>query len=406
MIHHHKLPLLLPKAAAEPPAAPSARILILTVKHGAGHLRVARALRLSLLLLDPGVTVCLLNATQNCRFWFRLYYDSYQIFLRYWPTLWSRIEGLQHESQATGPAWLYRRGAAPLFRFIGEFNPDTVIATEVGMCELAAMLKREAGARFNLAALPGLDVDRAWVQPEVDLYVIHPGEPLRQLLVAGAPGGKIVDSGMPLDPAFSQRLPRAAARQRLGIDASVPLFLVLFGGAGYGKPERILPALRSQRHPFKAVLIAGENRELEQTLRKMCAGDPHLRALGWVNNMREWMAAADVLVGKPGEGTLIEALNARLPVVAFDPLPGAEERLCGWIERERVGAWARSPEQLGALLARLLQNRGELAFMRRHAARHVAPNAARNGAQAILSLHNPGYASEGGWVASRPLTAS
>ncbi len=385
---HHQQPTLVPPVAPESAAPPPVRILILTVLHGAGHLRVARALRLSLLALSPGASLSVLNATRNCRFWFRLYYDSYQIFLRYWPSLWNRIEGLQHESQSTGPAWLYRRGAAPLLRFISPFNPDTAIATEVGMCELAAMLKREAGARFSLVAVPGLDVDRAWVQPEVDMYLINPGAPLRQLLEAGAPGGKIVDSGMPVDPVFRRSLTRAAARQRLGSDPRVPLARVLVGGAGYGSPASILPALRAQQGPLRAVLIAGDNHDLWQTLQKACAGDPRLQVLGWVNNMHEWMAAADVMVGKPGEGTLIEALNSRLPIIAFDPLPGAEERLCHWIEQTRVGVWARDPQHLRSVLTRLLQNRGELAFLCRHTSWQVAPNAARNGAEAILRLHN------------------
>lgn len=391
MLNPQEVPLARLQTAAKSPA----RILILTVLHGAGHLRIARALRQALLALRPAATISILNATGKCRFWFRLYYDSYQMFLRYWPSLWYRIEGFQHEGQSTGPAWLYRNGAAPLFRFIHEFDPDTTIATEVGMCELGAMLKREAGARFNLVAVPGLDVDRAWVQPEVDLYLANPGDALRQLLAAGAPRHRVVESGVPVDPAFCLRLTRHSARKRLRIEPGVPLLLVLFGGAGYGDPARILPAIRAIRRPVKAVLVAGENKKLQHNLDRMCAQDPRLRVLGWINNMHEWMAAADLMIGKTGEGAVVEALNARLPILAFDPLPGAEERLCHWIEREKVGAWARNPEQLEMLLARLLQDPSELEFLRRQTFGLVAPNAAQNGAEAILRLHRealePGF---------------
>ena len=58
--------------------------------------------------------------------------------------------------------------------------------------------------------------------------------------------------------------------------------------------------------------------ELEQR----CQGQPYSRVQGWVSNIHEWMAAADLLLSKPGASTVNEAINAGLPLVAFGPLPG------------------------------------------------------------------------------------
>jgi hypothetical protein len=105
-----------------------------------------------------------LDSLSLCARWFRAYYNSYLTLLKRWPRLWGWIEGIQHTSQATGPGWLYRCGAKPLFRFLRNEGPDIVIATEVGMCELAVLMKRHYKMDFFLAASCGLDVDRAWVQ--------------------------------------------------------------------------------------------------------------------------------------------------------------------------------------------------------------------------------------------------
>src|SRR5437762_9286333 len=91
------------------------KILILTVSHGASHERAAAALGKALLEARPDLTVEIWNGLEPSARWFRLYYDSYRVLLRCWPRLWGRIEGLQHRSRSTGPGWLYRRGAQPLF---------------------------------------------------------------------------------------------------------------------------------------------------------------------------------------------------------------------------------------------------------------------------------------------------
>lgn len=361
-------------------------IQILTLSHGAGHQRLANALRRALIQIRPGLTIEIVNALERCAAWFHLYYDSYQLPLNYWPSLWAWIESVQHAGTSTGPAWLYRRGARPLFRFIQKSDPDIVIATEVGLCEMAAMLKRESHARFFLVAAPGLDVDRAWVQPEVDLYLSSPIEVTAQLMAAGAPPARIAPSGMPIDPAFDSLPDRLTIRARLGLHPDNPLLLVLFGGMGYGKSSRIVPALKAIRQPLQVTFITGINHRLEEQLLRECGSDPRFRVLGWVDNIHEWMAAADLLLSKPGETTVCEAIDCGLPILAFDPLPGAERRTCDLIEKWMIGCSVARPEQLAPLISRLLADRTELQFLRDQCSRVACPRSAASAAEAILKM--------------------
>jgi processive 1,2-diacylglycerol beta-glucosyltransferase len=361
------------------------QILILTVSHGASHWRSGEALRKAFLEIQPELSVEMVDGLEHCAPWFRAYYNSYLIPLKYWPALWGWIEGLQHQAKATGPGWLYRRGAQPLFQFIRGFNPDVVIATEVGMCEVAAMLKRETRARFYLVASCGMDMDRAWIQPEADLYLLPPGEVAAQLKAVGAPEDRVLPCGMPLDPAFSSLPDQQTARVRLGIEPAIPMLLVLFGGVGFGKPHRLLPQLRKVQHPLQQVFITGKNRRLEEEIRPYCQHRRHCRVYGWVENIHEWMAAADLMLGKPGGATVNEAINAGLPLVAFDPLPGIERRLCDLIEKWQVGYWARRAEEIAPLLDRLLADPSELARLRANALAKARPQAARQAAAAIMN---------------------
>jgi processive 1,2-diacylglycerol beta-glucosyltransferase len=363
------------------------RILILTVHHGASHERVAKALRSALLEAAPGVTVVIADALAHTPAWFRFYYDSYLIPLRLVPALWARIEKAQRTHQSSGPCWLYRRAARSLFGFISDFDPALVVATEVGICELVAMMKREMGARFELAGIPtGLDADRPWAQPEVGLYVVAGDEAARELEAAGVRSDRIRATGQPVDPAFSATPDGAETRRQLGIEPDLPLLLVLFGGMGSGRPEVIVEGLRDLHERVEIVFITGRNGKLEACMRKLAEGRPGWRVLGWVDNMHEWMTAADLALSKPGASTLIEALDSGLPLLAFDPLPGNERRASDWIEKHGVGVWIRDAREIAPAVSRLLRNPGELERLRKNALTHARPRAAYDAAAAILGL--------------------
>jgi len=360
------------------------RILILTLSHGAAHQRAARALREAFLDLWPDLQAQVIDTLEHCTGWFRAYYNSYLIPLRVWPGLWRWIESIQHESHSTGPPWLYRRGARPFFKYLGDYSPHAVVATEVGMCELAVMYKREARASFLLAGLELMDFNRAWIHPEVDLFLTTHLGLASELVAAGAPSEKVVTTGQPLDRAFTSLPDRDATRAKLGIPQDTLQILALFGGAGFGNAERLLREVSRVKYRHELVMITGRNQRLERRLRKLCAPLPGVRVLGWVDNMHEWMVASDLLISKPGGETLTEGFACGLPMLAFDPLPGNEERTCQWIEKWQAGIWIKKPEELAPTIEALLEDPSRLSALRQRASALGRPQAARDAAQAIL----------------------
>lgn len=362
-----------------------ANILILTVTHGASHTQTAKALKAAFGTIEPYAQAGVLDALSLCTGWFRAYYDSYLILLKSWPKLWSWIEAIQHKSQATGPGWLYRWGARPLVRYLQSADPDIVVATEVGMCELAVLMKRHYKMNFLLAASCGLDVDRAWVQPEVDVFIVPPGDAVEQILAAGAPASKVHVTGVPVNPAFATLPSRPEARLKLGLRDDLPVLLVLFGGAGFGDPALILPQLQKIDTPVQTVFVAGNNAQLRNVLERYSQSLPYSRVCGWVENIHEWMAAADLLLSKPGASTVNEAITAGLPLVAFDPLPGNERRLCDNIERWDVGRWARHADDISEILNHLLSHPEARLRLRAKAQAMALPHAAYDAAEAIMN---------------------
>jgi len=261
-----------------------------------------------------------------------------------------------------------------------------VVTTEVGLCEIAALMKRQTRGRFRLVGVDCLDMDRPWGQPEVDLFPAAPGEVVDQLLAAGVPAEKNLPCGAPVDPAFGSLRDKAAIRRKLELEENVPVLLVIFGGLSFGKPLPIVTQITKVRHPLQLVFLTRRHQRLTREVRTLTANHPRTRVLGWVDNLHEWMAAADLLVGRTGGTTVTEALNSGLPILGFDPPPGDERRVCHLIEKWEVGHWVRSPEELAPLIERLLTHHEELERLRGNARARARPRAAHDAARAILDL--------------------
>ena len=358
----------------------------MSVPCGTAHDRAAKALQKAILELRPDVQAKVIDTLEHCTAWFRTYYNSYTIIIKLSPGLWRRIENVQHQSKSTSPGWIYQQGARPLFHYLRDFAPDLVIATEVGACELAALYKRQARANFLLAGVELMDFNHAWIQPEVDLLLTTHTDLAAELVEAGAPTSGVVTTGQPIDPAFALLPDRESARKALAIRADALQLLVLLGGQGQGDPDQILPEVLKVQHQIEVVIITGRNKRLEAQLRRRVSGLPHVRVLGWVDNIREWMIASDLMVSKPGGGTLTEGFACGLPMLAFNPLPGNEERTCLWIEKWGGGIWIRKPEQLAPTIESLIGDRPKLNALRDHARSLARPHSARDGALAVLDL--------------------
>jgi 1,2-diacylglycerol 3-beta-galactosyltransferase len=105
---------------------------------------------------------------------------------------------------------------------------------------------------------------------------------------------------------------RRAERIALGLDPDRPTGLVMDGGQGSRRMLRIARALDD----VQLVFLCGHHAALVDALRATRRSAPHV-ALGFTSEVPRYMRVADFFVGKPGPGSLSEALHCGLPVVTF-----------------------------------------------------------------------------------------
>ena len=118
-------------------------------------------------------------------------------------------------------------------------------------------------------------------------------------------------SGMVIHPDFYAplALDRAAERARLGLP-STPVGAVMFGGTG----AAVMDSIARQLPHTPLILLCGHNAALAERLRARPAAAPRV-VLGFTREVRRYLALADFFIGKPGPGSLSEAVHMGLPVV-------------------------------------------------------------------------------------------
>src|SRR4029077_1035921 len=114
--------------------------------------------------------------------------------------------------------------------------------------------------------------------------------------------------------------------------------IVLFGGHGSRVMFDIAERLNAADLPLQLILICGRNEELAEKLRGQKWKMP-VHVVGFTKEVHKLMRAADFLIGKPGPGSIAEAMVRKLPVlIECNAWTLPQERYnAEWVTEKRVG---------------------------------------------------------------------
>lgn len=196
-----------------------------------------------------------------------------------------------------------------------------------------------------------------WIEPKQQQYFIC-GTPkaVQQAYALGHTKDRVFQtSGMILRPVFYEPVTadRAAERKRLGLDPDRSTGLVLFGGHGSDVMLEIARRLADQQ----LILICGRNEELAHKLKALPARAPRF-VEGFTPEVPYYMHLSDFFIGKPGPGSISEAVQMRLPVIVERnqwTLP-QERYNADWIQEQGAGLVLRHFRGIEQAVAQLNQD--------------------------------------------------
>ncbi len=197
-----------------------------------------------------------------------------------------------------------------LLKFLRSETWDVVVNTHFLPAEMIAALRRKGEVVTpQLTVTTDFETHRLWVNQPCDRYFTATEEGALNLQYWGVPAADIVVTGIPIHPAFGEPKDRAECQRRQGLTGGRPVLLQLAGGFGVGPIERLFESILRVETPVELVVVAGRNAELKTRLEQIAVPPRHLaHVFGFTTAMDELMAAADLVVSKPGGLTTSEAL--------------------------------------------------------------------------------------------------
>lgn len=212
-----------------------------------------------------------------------------------------------------------------------------------------------------------------WLENQDQYVICGTGRAVVQAREIGLPASRIFrTSGMILNPAFYEPLSvdRAKERAALGLQPHIPTGLVLFGGEGSDEMVKIADALNRSGQRLQLIMLCGKNEKVAAQLRESERSIP-MFVEGFTRRIPFYMELADFFIGKPGPGSISEALAKRLPVIVRkNAWTLAHERFnADWVEEQGVGIVVRSfKNEIAAAVDTLLSPKNYPRFRQQAAA--------------------------------------
>lgn len=307
------------------------------------------------------------------------------------PQMYRYIYDRAERATEVGPfrTWAHQFTAGNLRPLFERERPDVVVCTHAFPTGAMAEYKRlYADAPPVLGIVTDFAVHAFWVHQNIEAYAVAT-DGMRDIMVErGVSADRIAVSGIPVDPRFARGdEPVRALRERLGLPLDRKIVLMMGGGLGIGPLGKMLHALEAIDEPLAAVVVAGKNPAAEKRVLEAAEGVKYpVRVLRFVDNVYDYMHAADVFVTKPGGLSSAEALAAEVPMVLCKPLPGQEERNARVLSEWGAAVRTRHLEDLAEAVAPILTDAARRERMIVAARRFGRPQAARDAASMIAQL--------------------
>ncbi len=304
------------------------------------------------------------------------------------PAIWGMN---YHLSDGKRQVALAMRAATPYYymavrKMLNEHPSDIVVSVHPLMNVPVRQVVHRRKLPFATVITDMVSIHTFWFDAKADLILV-PTEQARQRGLELGIDPKIMQvCGLPVANKFCQNTrAKEVVRQELGWPADRLTLVLVGGGEGMGPLEATAAAINNAELPVSLVIVTGRNQKLKERLENRDWKIPHF-IYGFVQNMPELMAAADVLITKAGPGTISEAFITGLPVILYNRQPGQEEGNVLYVLSEGAGSWAPEPAMVVSVLKNWIHHPDRL-IEATEASRSLArPEAAHQIARSLMGL--------------------
>lgn len=356
-----------------------------------GHHSATLAIEKAIKLIAPDTEVLNINAFNYTnpvseKIINRLYLSVIKTTPKIWDYLYDNPKVVQKIERLKQT--IHRLNSPKLKTLFDSFNPDAVVCTQAFPCGMVADYKKNYNSSVTLlGVLTDYIPHSYWIYDTVDYYITPSNEVSGRLISKGVSIDKVRAFGIPFDPKFNKDIPKAGAREQLGLAADTSTILIMGGGQGLGPIKTIIESLDKTNIALQEIIVTGTNTKLFNSLQKKVKKyKKKILIFGYTDQINKFMSASDIIITKPGGITTAEALSKRLPMIIVKPIPGQEENNTSFLIEKQAALRIDDAENINITIEDLLLNPDKLKALSQSAANISKPNASMDIAGFALNL--------------------
>ena len=307
-----------------------------------GHVKCAEAIAEEIYASQPDASVITVDVMDY------LFPHFSKVIYKGFSLLVSRLPGMyNHLNRAAGKhagVPMKKAIAARLDKLMEQTKPDLIISN-LPVCSkyISAYKELRVCKQPLFTYITDITVHDEWIADKTDLYFVGDESTGNALISKGVSAEKIVVSGIPVKRVFKSAFKDGTLKDQEKADTGTyakKRLLIMGGGLGLVPGGSRLLKRLNEESCFEVTLIAGKNRSLEKRARRKCK---NINVVGFTNKISDYMAAADLVLTKPGGITTFEAIASRTPMYIADPFLEQEMGNARFIESKNIGrvVWSR-----------------------------------------------------------------
>ncbi len=229
-------------------------------------------------------------------------------------------------------------------------RPDGIVATHFFVSPLiSAMRELNISIPITMIVTEPFSVSPTWFHfPKIN-YVVFSDEAKAIALREGVPADN-VEIFQPIVNHMALTLDEnetALIKEKYGLTPGKKIILIIGGANGLPQGEKIFLALLKEQIDAEFVVVCGDNKRCEGRMRTLSDRYPKRAViLGFVKNIAELIAIANLVIGKAGAGVVFETLLNQKPLLITHYIYGQEKGTMEFVVKKNLGWYEPRPSRI------------------------------------------------------------
>ncbi|MBA9088366.1 processive 1,2-diacylglycerol beta-glucosyltransferase [Fontibacillus solani] len=322
------------------------KVMILYASYGNGHYQASKAIET--VFRRKGVTdIVLLDLMAQAHplineFTKFVYLNSFKTLPSIYGWIYNATRKMQSETALL--RLINSFGTSTLLQAVTSFDPDLVIHT-FPQLTLPRLLKKTGMSIPLINIITDFDLHGRWLHPEIHRYYVATDDLKQEMKDLGIPEERIMASGIPIQPDFN-RIRQESSHLNNLLHKNKKTILLMAGAYGVMQGNHDICEALTSSSQYQLIVVCGRNKELYRQLTDRFGNHPDVHIYGYINNVADVMTMSDCMITKPGGITLSEAIECRLPLILYRPVPGQELNNALYLQRKGIAAIAHNVDSL------------------------------------------------------------